>query len=55
MTIAERQAIADATENCRRLSLELADLRTRLAAAEERVAALEAQRPTLTMKARANG
>lgn len=41
MTIAERQAIADATENCARLSKELAALLTRLIDAEARLVALE--------------
>jgi hypothetical protein len=58
MTIAERQAIADATENCRRLTLELADLRRRVEDLET-VEALHAQalqqRPTLSLKDRTRG
>ncbi len=41
MTIAERQAIADATESCARLTKELAAVLTRLCDAEERVRLLE--------------
>lgn len=41
MTIAERQQIADATEACRVLTVQLADVLTRLTALDARLTALE--------------
>lgn len=62
MTFAERQAIADALENIKALQSRVAELEHGLVNTvkvlqqyEAQIAILEAQRPTLTMKGRANG